>query len=586
MNGVSNTTRHGITSSLPRAGRSVFAGTRHGANRVPARILLLAIVTLSAFFVTTSTANATTYLPPTPVGLPNSIASTAPVVAGKGTPTAFGASSGTNTNASCKVTLLICTAAALEVGNRAVSVAWTWSSTHAVGDYDPAASQIWSPAGITVTSFTAAGNSASITFKPNSTIVLSSVLQLFHYNSTPSALSGYGTIPSGTTLTAGTSYTITSNSVATVAGAILEYGTSQAWAYYPPSGSPTLAAMESASGTSAGTTPTFTSGGSGTGTTTVTTTPTSSCYNGSATTSVAGTPITYTGSSTDPLPTMTFPACPSGYNLRAGVTTPSTTSTGTVATVMTWTAPTINSSTYPNCIATGTSSPCVLTLTKVDPSGTVVNCTNNLKCTGWNPAGESDGSTYTCKWGTYTLAASDCTTVPTEGTPAPVDNPGGSGTPDSGSDTEACYPTGWHSFNPLEWVYKPMKCLLSWAFIPPAGTSDEWQAQINGIKNSGAVTLAASGTSYVTSFITASENFNGCDSGAFGEHAVTGPDGSGAGVPEGFGICAISSKASNWATTTSWGGDFIILQKCIITIFFLMAWYNTITASFGSKSDL
>lgn len=42
-------------------------------------------------------------------------------------------------------------------------------------------------------------------------------------------------------------------------------------------------------------------------------------------------------------------------------------------------------------------------------------------------------------------------------------------------DTAACWPTGWGWLNPAEWVLKPIKCGLMWAFVPDAeAISDEW----------------------------------------------------------------------------------------------------------------
>ena len=59
-------------------------------------------------------------------------------------------------------------------------------------------------------------------------------------------------------------------------------------------------------------------------------------------------------------------------------------------------------------------------------------------------------------------------------TPSPttVPAPGGSGAPGPGStpDESNCFPSGWGMLNPVEWVLKPVKCALVWAFVPPAGT--------------------------------------------------------------------------------------------------------------------
>ena len=37
-------------------------------------------------------------------------------------------------------------------------------------------------------------------------------------------------------------------------------------------------------------------------------------------------------------------------------------------------------------------------------------------------------------------------------------------------DTDECWPSGWGWFNPADWVLKPIKCALEWAFIPPEGS--------------------------------------------------------------------------------------------------------------------
>lgn len=44
-------------------------------------------------------------------------------------------------------------------------------------------------------------------------------------------------------------------------------------------------------------------------------------------------------------------------------------------------------------------------------------------------------------------------------------------------DEDECWPDGWGWFNPAEWVYRPIKCALVWAFVPedPSGwVEDQW----------------------------------------------------------------------------------------------------------------
>lgn len=53
-------------------------------------------------------------------------------------------------------------------------------------------------------------------------------------------------------------------------------------------------------------------------------------------------------------------------------------------------------------------------------------------------------------------------TITTPETPLPVPPGGG----DTSGDSSACWPSGWGIFNPLEWVYRPVTCALTWAFVP------------------------------------------------------------------------------------------------------------------------
>jgi hypothetical protein len=40
------------------------------------------------------------------------------------------------------------------------------------------------------------------------------------------------------------------------------------------------------------------------------------------------------------------------------------------------------------------------------------------------------------------------------------------------SDEAECFPSGWAALNPVEWVLKPVKCALVWAFVPPPTFTD------------------------------------------------------------------------------------------------------------------
>lgn len=54
-------------------------------------------------------------------------------------------------------------------------------------------------------------------------------------------------------------------------------------------------------------------------------------------------------------------------------------------------------------------------------------------------------------------------------TPEPTVPAGPGPKPGGGDPTPSpskCYPSGWGVFNPFEWVYRPVTCALTWAFVP------------------------------------------------------------------------------------------------------------------------
>lgn len=50
--------------------------------------------------------------------------------------------------------------------------------------------------------------------------------------------------------------------------------------------------------------------------------------------------------------------------------------------------------------------------------------------------------------------------------PCPVGSPGDENGPCIPSSEGECWPSGWGWFNPAEWVLKPIKCAMVWAFVP------------------------------------------------------------------------------------------------------------------------
>ena len=93
-----------------------------------------------------------------------------------------------------------------------------------------------------------------------------------------------------------------------------------------------------------------------------------------------------------------------------------------------------------------------------------------------------------CMWGGYAVAAEDCDGAPAPapppsptptapGEPAPFPTSGPNPRPPDPSlpagpsadqDTEGCLAKTW-SWNPVSWVYAPVKCALLWAFVPKPG---------------------------------------------------------------------------------------------------------------------
>lgn len=76
-----------------------------------------------------------------------------------------------------------------------------------------------------------------------------------------------------------------------------------------------------------------------------------------------------------------------------------------------------------------------------------------------------------------------------------------------------CFPTGWGLLNPVEWVLKPIKCALVWAFVPRAEVVgpvlQDGLESINGTPPFSIVIPAASGVLVIFESITV-----GCDIGS------------------------------------------------------------------------
>lgn len=120
---------------------------------------------------------------------------------------------------------------------------------------------------------------------------------------------------------------------------------------------------------------------------------------------------------------------------------------------------------------------CLLDLTKES----VGSCFQSPgECAGWF-ADPDKASKYSCSYGTHAVDLAECTVyAPTfepgatttgnvYGDPefgAAVANPTATPGSDPDGSGEACWPSGWAIFNPLEWVYRPIICATQWAFVP------------------------------------------------------------------------------------------------------------------------
>jgi hypothetical protein len=145
-------------------------------------------------------------------------------------------------------------------------------------------------------------------------------------------------------------------------------------------------------------------------------------------------------------------------------------------------------SAYPAC-SNGT---CTLDL--IDGTGSCYDG-DSSRCATWVNDPNRD-TKYKCKYGTYDAPIKDCFALGNAFDPAKVAagngiadpatgqdtktqttvKPDASGAPepaDAGDTREACFPTGWGAFNPLNWVLQPVKCALNWAFVPRASKMNE-----------------------------------------------------------------------------------------------------------------
>lgn len=244
---------------------------------------------------------------------------------------------------------------------------------------------------------------------------------------------------------------------------------------------------------------------------------TQTCTDGTTTSTQTAT-ATWTPTANGAAPTPDLAACPAGQH----VSDQTVTGGRGGATELTIDQPTWSSSattSYPLCTTHAPPGGCFLDLQKNGQS-----CfSGGVYCAGW--MNNETRWVMKCEWGPYELATSICeaeygTTFdfetpsepsqgpttgaggfpnpsqsPTTGTttgalpttganpsgvPTPYDptQPGPGGLPAPSPEGANCWGSGW-SWDPVSWVYVPVKCSLSWAFVPttwPTWPSFPWAA--------------------------------------------------------------------------------------------------------------
>lgn len=148
---------------------------------------------------------------------------------------------------------------------------------------------------------------------------------------------------------------------------------------------------------------------------------------------------------------------------------------------------------YPLCVDGGSAAPCSLML--FTTGGATCNVSPSPCADWWSDSTKTQD--YTCKYGPYDVTLADCAVYehvfddPTQ----PSTDTGTSTTTstDTNGDTTTTTTTttgvspatgdgsnciaGFWSWNPVDWVYVPVKCALIWAFVPTDAATTLAQAQ-------------------------------------------------------------------------------------------------------------
>lgn len=269
------------------------------------------------------------------------------------------------------------------------------------------------------------------------------------------------------------------------------------------------------------------------------------------------------------LPPIVPSACPEG--LPTGLQVYEGTSDGSGGTQrIGWTAPSTNP--YPECLPGGVQAPCVNSLWLVTSTGTKLNCAGaTVDCTSYVGTTVADPN-YECRWGTYVVADTDCAPLEAlQQTPTAVDAGTDTGANPDPSDGTNCITSSW-SWNPVSWVYAPVKCALKWAFVPSAEAATSWQTKINTIKTQFPVNIMVGGYNAIVDIIGAVNTTSpaACD---FAFHTA-----------QGVSFDPICNAASTMQSNTKGQAIYRLMQIGMIGAF---GWWTLrrIAASFGGKES-